>query len=431
MLKRISLLMKQRAYLHIKWIFVLLIFLISCVTVYDTINNRNFAKKYNPGVNQMHPYYSIFQYSQDELRLYFQIFPKEFAFVVPENDSVLQANVSLFFRVTKTYSSIEIIDSLTTNFPLKGNPRPHLTGFVPINLPDSDTYVLEVFLTDRISKAMVSNVFNIQKQKEGAYYSFMFLSQYASPVFHNYFTTKDTFRLRNNMLKSRTINVRQILPDTILPLPPDVSRKEQGFEHLVEDTLYTYPQIDTTLLWYSKQGVYVFSDVDYKSSRAVSVFNEWYPYVKTPKQLLRPLAYLNTPREMQKLWVLNDPKKAVDSFWFDATNDYEKARELIRIYYNRVQLANYYFTNYKEGWLTDRGMIYIIFGMPSNVTIEKDGESWVYGKGTEGDLVFFFYRDKHPVFGEYFILNRSDQYSRIWFNATSTWRSGRVFSLNP
>ncbi len=423
--------MKRKAYLHIKWIFSLLIILASCVTVYDTINNRNFAKKYNAGVNQMHPYYRIFQYSKDEVRLYFQLFPKEFAFVVPENDSVPRALVSLFFRVTKSYSSIEIIDSLTTNFSQEGNPRSHLTGFVPINLPDNETYVLEVFLTDKISKAMVSNVYNIQRKSEGAYHSFMFLSQYASPVFQNYFTTADTFRLRNNMLNNRTINVQYILPDTILPLPPDVSRKELGFEHLVIDTSFFYPQIDTTLFGYNKKGIYVFNDLDSENARAIGIYNEWFPYVKTPDQLLRSLAYLNTPREMEKLWALNSPKKAVDSFWFDATNDLEKARELIRIYYNRVQLANYYFTNYKEGWLTDRGMIYIIFGMPTNVTIDKEGETWVYGKGTEGDSIFFFFCDEHPVFGEYFVLDRSDQYSRMWFNATSTWRSGRVFSLNP
>lgn len=413
-----------------KWLFVLILFLGSCITVYDTINNRNYSKKYNPGINQLHPNYNIYQHSPNELRLYFQFYPKELAFAYSETDSIKYAFARLFFRVTKTYSSIDIVDSLTSTFTFKGNPRAHFTGFVPIDLPDNDNYVLEVFLTDLNSKAIVSQVLNIQKPKEGAGIAYMFMTKYASPKFHDYATVNDTFRVRTDMLGNKPIVVQQIKPDTILPIPPDISRKGFSFDRLEVDTSFRIDNIDTSLLAYDSKSIYVFNDIDLKTRKAIGIFGKDYPYVKTPVELLRPLAYLNSPREMEKLWAKKNTKLAVDSFWVDATKDLSKARELIRIYYNRVQLANYYFASYKEGWLTDRGMIYIVFGMPMVVTIEEKGENWSYGKGGDDDLNFYFYRDKHPVFGEYYQLSRSDQYSRIWFNVTSTWRSGRVFSIN-
>jgi hypothetical protein len=36
-------------------------------------------------------------------------------------------------------------------------------------------------------------------------------------------------------------------------------------------------------------------------------------------------------------------------------------------YYIRVQFANKNFAHYIEGWRTDMGMVYIIFGSPNNV----------------------------------------------------------------
>ncbi len=134
---------------------------------------------------------------------------------------------------------------------------------------------------------------------------------------------------------------------------------------------------------------------------------------------------------MTKYWKYNSVKEAVDTFWLTRTNDTDKARELIRIYYNRVQLSNYYFTDYKEGWLTDRGMIYIICGAPAIIQENESGEYWIYGKGTNDAMRFYFYREIHPIFGRTYILDRSDLYARMWFNAISTWRDGRVFSLNP
>ena len=89
--------------------------------------------------------------------------------------------------------------------------------------------------------------------------------------------------------------------------------------------------------------------------------------MNTPEAMIEPLAYLATPDEMEDMRSSPKPKIALDEFWIKCGSNVDKARELIRIYYTRVLYANFYFTSYKEGWRTERGMIYIIYGPPDKV----------------------------------------------------------------
>jgi hypothetical protein len=44
--------------------------------------------------------------------------------------------------------------------------------------------------------------------------------------------------------------------------------------------------------------------------------------------------------------------------------DSDRARRIAALYYRRTAAANRLFSNYKAGWKTPRGMIYILFGPP-------------------------------------------------------------------
>ncbi len=58
--------------------------------------------------------------------------------------------------------------------------------------------------------------------------------------------------------------------------------------------------------------------------------------------------------------------------------------ELMEEYYGRIEYANKNFGHYTEGWKTDRGMVYIIFGAPNNIERHpfdidaKPYEIWTY-----------------------------------------------------
>ena len=192
--------------IHILGLCVILIGLLtSCITVYDTINNRNFADQYNPGIRQMHPEYSIYMKSANDVRLYFRFFPKELSYMVKENDSIPRARASIFFRVTNNYTGTDIIDSLTTNFSFHGIPRPHYLGYVPIKFPSEGKYIIEVFLTDLNFNKSVSSIIEYNYSFSGGASSYMFLSQFGNPLFYPHFSVDDTFRVRTELFKTKLI----------------------------------------------------------------------------------------------------------------------------------------------------------------------------------------------------------------------------------
>jgi GWxTD domain-containing protein len=78
-------------------------------------------------------------------------------------------------------------------------------------------------------------------------------------------------------------------------------------------------------------------------------------------------------------------RKLFAEFWKkrDPTPGTER-NELMEEYYSRVAYANKHFGHYVEGWKTDMGMVYIIFGPPTNIERHpfdinaKPYEVWTY-----------------------------------------------------
>jgi GWxTD domain-containing protein len=126
-----------------------------------------------------------------------------------------------------------------------------------------------------------------------------------------------------------------------------------------------------------------------------------------------------------------DKKASIDKFWLDIAGSEERAKELIKKYYGRVQEANKLFLSYQEGWKTDRGMIYIVFGAPNKVTKHKNGEVWTYGEvGNSNSVVYSFLKVINPFTDNDYYLERSETLKNPWYQAVDMWRQGRVYLDN-
>ena len=120
-----------------------------------------------------------------------------------------------------------------------------------------------------------------------------------------------------------------------------------------------------------------------------------FPGQRTAPEVIEPLLYLTTATERRALLKAPDPKRAIDHFWLDATGgDQARARTKIRDYYGHVTAANELFTEHKAGWLTDRGLLYVVLGPPQSVRRLPDGtERWRYeAAGSRGEPVTFTFR---------------------------------------
>lgn len=86
---------------------------------------------------------------------------------------------------------------------------------------------------------------------------------------------------------------------------------------------------------------------------------------------VRPLKYLLTPEEMEKVKSYNfeELTKWFNAFWKKRDPDTSTVfNELEDVFYSRVtETVRSFSTRFKEGWQTDRGKIYLLYGEPQEI----------------------------------------------------------------
>lgn len=106
---------------------------------------------------------------------------------------------------------------------------------------------------------------------------------------------------------------------------------------------------------------------------------------------------------------LDEKRQRFVAFWDKRNPDPSSGRNpLMEEYYRRVQFANKEFTQFMEGWKTDRGMVYIRLGPPENIERHpfemnsKPYEIWYYYQ-LDRECIFVDYSG----FGDYRLQNPS------------------------
>ena len=169
-------------------------------------------------------------------------------------------------------------------------------------------------------------------------------------------------------------------------------------------------------------------------SRHLLVFSPGFPRPSAIDELIGPLVYLAAEEEWDSLFAALTPverRRRFEAFWLSGVDNPRRARDAIRHYYSRVEEANLMFSSHKEGWKTDRGMVYIICGPPSSSESVMDNEVWYYPQGG-GDRVtalrfqILRYTYDGGQLYEDSILQRSEAYRTWWENLVWRWRNGIV-----
>lgn len=157
-------------------------------------------------------------------------------------------------------------------------------------------------------------------------------------------------------------------------------------------------------------------------------FTHDYPEVKKKSELHPPLRYLTTKQEFENITKARNPKEKVDLFWIECGGSKDRARALIAEYYDRVQIANTHFNSYTEGWRTDRGMIYLVFGEPTKITSTANQQTWVYGDDSNGTGLKFVFTKSESVWSDnVYILRRDPMFKTHWERMVTAWRNGRIY----
>lgn len=167
--------------------------------------------------------------------------------------------------------------------------------------------------------------------------------------------------------------------------------------------------------------------------RDLSVKSPGFPHVELLDDLVSALAYIAYENEIEAIEAGTTPperKRRFDAFWGSLVPNRQVAANLIRLYYSRVEEANLFFTSFKEGWKTDRGMIYIILGPPTYVDNRIDSEVWHYSYGDRDPVRTFVFERVMALGGDQpfdnYVLQRRPYYQQMWSQAVDRWREGVV-----
>ena len=194
--------------------------------------------------------------------------------------------------------------------------------------------------------------------------------------------------------------------------------------------------VDSSLLVTSNQpfqlpreGLYFFlEDTTETYGIGVVVADNRFPKLTRPEKLVKPVLYMSTSSEINELNTSKDLKKSFDRYWLNLMSGNEDvARRAIRAYFNRVEDANRLFTTYKEGWKTDKGMIYVVLGPPDRVQRSRDREVWVYNRRANvSEINFTFNRKPNQFVEDHYELVRYMEYQPIWYPIVEAWRTGAI-----
>ncbi len=211
-----------------------------------------------------------------------------------------------------------------------------------------------------------------------------------------------------------------------LPLPPMETKpgpvaREVPVEYEGE-FLINVPQA------FDRRGYYfVQSDTTANTGVLIKTSGKSYPKVSSWEEMVQMVTYISTRQEHEKLIEAENKKLALDEYWIRMTKDEDKAKELIKEYFRQVEFANILFTDFKDGWATDRGMVYIIMGPPQEVYFNLNRETWNYlGNDPNSKITFTFARVKNILTPNYYTLNRSRSYQPEWFRTITAWRNGQM-----
>ena len=170
-------------------------------------------------------------------------------------------------------------------------------------------------------------------------------------------------------------------------------------------------------------------------ARDFAIKSENYPAIVNVQELAGPLAYLMDRRDYEEMMKIEDPdslKEAIDRFWLSNVGNMSQAKSVINLYYDRVEQANKQFTNFKEGWKTDLGMMYILFGPPWYVDRFLNTIVWSYSYD-RSDPRYNFVFERPNMRNEYFpfdnyLLQRNQGYFNVQYRQIQLWLSGTILT---
>ncbi len=250
------------------------------------------------------------------------------------------------------------------------------------------------------------------------------------PIFTDRVKPNEVYNLIFNSEIKDQIYVRFYNRAFPMPPPPFVFYEPNPFEYEADSTT-TIPVNgnNEVKIRTGFSGFYHFhAEEENRKGKTIFVSEPEFPEIKTTEHLLEPLRYLVAGREYDQIAEAPDIKLELENTWIKWAGSKDRARKSIKAYYKRVESANQLFSSHVEGWKSDRGLVYIVYGKPNKVYRTDKVETWIYGEENNPlSITFHFVKVINPFTDNDYRLNREEFYKPSWYRSVNAWRDGRIY----
>jgi GWxTD domain-containing protein len=404
---------------------------LSC-EVSEKASTANHAFLYNRNVGRLHPQFNIYHVSETQSKLDFLLDASELLYMKRGMDSTSRSQISISIVLHAGYESTEILDSASIHLSdvSDGKNDKYIHGEIKFKATYPNTYYLQVNVVDQNRKANVRTTLFVNKSNHSNAQNFLVLSDEGREYFGSAIGAKDKVQILSNDNRTTGYFVKYYNWKFHLPAPPfSLTYQAPAFNHR-PDSLYRIPVPGGEGVGFPKEGLYLLQpDTSKPEGLTLMRFYDGFPEVTHADLLVNALRFITNKEEFNKMHSSADKKAAVDKFWLDLAGNEDRAKELISKYYNRVEEANRYFTSYTEGWRTDRGMVYLIFGPAPTVYKNASTETWVYNERSGAkSFSFIFVHANNRFTDNDYQLKRDASLKIPWYKAVEAWRQGRMYA---
>lgn len=412
--------MLQRSF----YAWLLLLLFTACGPV-SKLNRENLSTHLDYNFAASAPDYTILHVDSDTSALVYRIPVED---VLRKNtDGSFYGKLKLHFALMPGYNQSTILDSGSFVFNVDSGAQ-ELSGNIKFKMMRSQIAVLRIDLTDVYRNITGFRFVDVDKSESGARQFFALYDGQDQIKFNNFIAPNQSFNLRCfSPSRGDSLFVSCYYRNFPLASPPFKEEDDKVFS-MIPDSTFAVAFADVSSLRLYRYGFLHFKLNKYdRNGYTLFVLPEDFPIISSAAQLIESTRYITNAKEHKELMYSIDKKKALDNFWLSVGGNANNAKALIREYYSRVQHANRLFSSYLEGWRTDRGMIYIIFGEPQSVYRSNDSEQWTYSTMVNSpDLVFTFKRVGDPFSNNDYSLIRQLYYENAWYMSVDQWRQGRA-----
>ncbi len=405
-----------------------------CGSTAPGLKRDNLVGLYGKGSVQLRLQARVHHTGPEHSTVYYKMNTRDLLYKSDGTGGPFRCAVRLAYESYADLNSKLLLDSASTLIQDKStdtNEERELIGSMDLRRNEHRTFVVKVTARD-LNRDVSSSVMVLVERDDAGSQQYFLPSDtvYALPLFDDHLLPSQAVTVRSEAFAGRILHGTHHPAIEELPSPVFAPGDGKRADPAPDSTFTVAIGADGRFRFGpAPAGIYhLRPDTASEKGFTLFVFKDSYPYVGTGSDMLKPLRYITSMQEYDRLSKAPNMRQAIERFWLDAAGDRERAREAIRIYYTRVENANRHFSSQVEGWRTDRGLVHIIFGSPTTIYKSDKSESWIYGEENNlMSLTFTFVVRKSALSDNDLVLERDPAMKGAWYRNVESWRNGRVY----